>query len=681
MHELTMRPDAPKSHEELLKYYDYRIKVAIKCGTIRLVLAKMIGNQPKYQYLQNETQNCRIISYLRAAMLHGISLSDLIHVMAKHKIREPRLLHMSVETHRNDIFNYFIQHNKDFYLHKDYKTDVDLVISAGKYNVDMISDLAFSPHKIDVWNPPKYVDNEEHFSYMWKKMINRDSRPYSEDSVHTIYHDLPTESNIIIMEFFRLEGADINRWFYNPDWPDGRCRDASHYSPLTYAMSVGELSAAEYLMLEGAHLNNPIFPATFVAVRYGLHFQLDLTLTHIYCEINHNNVNIIIDDNGQNRIRRFMFFMILRGANPYVNNHKGQNIYQYIDEIMDFDIERDPQFQDQEKDAEFHEWHATVKSKFEKWHPEEVTRIKDITRAAISDASNILKSNRQIVAKSMDMVMKLMVMSGQIRSNQILSGNIMSIVMEFHGGLGNPLNMETLQLGPESLSGLRILLEKRQFLLSYKLGNKLGHKKHYEKLGFLEKKGGILHQKEGNLGQKKCDLPAMDVRNEQNMDECTEEVCKNVQKTIKNSTFLNNLDVDSISIVETYLNTQHHNVRSVAFNSMSAMLDDTLIAQAEWYVREGRALNTFATAVANGDVTVISEPSAINEAVHIAEIVVSPDSETNLGREATSQITTVDEAPNDDIIAYSNDILSQAMDLIHGLHFDTALTSSSHYAL
>ena len=67
-----------------------------------------------------------------------------------------------------------------------------------------------------------------------------------------------------------------------------------------------------------------------------------------------------------------------------------------------------------------------------------------------------------------------------------------------------------------------------------------------KKLGFLEKKGGILCQKEG-------DLPVMVVRNGQNMGVYTEEVCKNVQKTVKNSTFLNNFNADGISMVGLYL--------------------------------------------------------------------------------------------------------------------------------
>ena len=48
---------SPKSHEELLEYYDYRIRIAAKNGTMRAVLIKMIDNHPDYQYLQKRLQN------------------------------------------------------------------------------------------------------------------------------------------------------------------------------------------------------------------------------------------------------------------------------------------------------------------------------------------------------------------------------------------------------------------------------------------------------------------------------------------------------------------------------------------------------------------------------------------------------------------------------------------------
>jgi len=667
---------SPKSHEELLEYYDYRIRIAAKNGTMRAVLIKMIDNHPDYQYLQKETTEYRILYYMKTGMRCGISLDDLKYTIEKCNIQVPQLLHASVETHRNDIFEYLLNSNRDYYLHKDYKTDVDLVLSAVNYNTSMVHKLIYD-YKIDIWNPPTHIDKTEHFSYIWRTVIGL----YKANSVEKINFASygVRKDRINFIKFFVDHGANINTWFYGYGWTYNKeyCDPEYfiHYSPLTYAIGAGQFNVARYLISYGAHLNDPVFSTAFAAVKYGLCSKPQEVMIYIYNEIEKYDTKWIMrKTNGSLYMRENLLFVIQHGADYQMKNDKGQDIYQSVDDFMYFDI-------DKYKKSGLIHTNQKRSENFWKWHGETVTYIKDIVRTAISDASNILKSNRKIVAKSMYMVMKLMVMSGKIRSNQILSGNILSVVMDFHGGISDPLNTETLQLDPGSLSGLEILLEKRQFLLSYKLS----HKKHYEKLGFLEKKGGILCQKEGNLGQKKCDLPVMDVRNEQNMGICTEEVCKNVQKTIKNSTFLNNLDADSISMIEAHLNMQHHNVRSVAFNTMSAMLDDTLIAQAEWYVREGRALNTFAAAVANGGVTVISGPSATNEAVRIAEIAVSPDSEMSLGRESTSHITVIDEAPNDDIITHSDDILSQAMDLIHNLHFDTALTtaltSTTPYAL
>ena len=629
---------------EFFKDYYCCIEAAIHSETIRSVLISMINNDPEYLYLQDIPKDQRILHYLKATMQSGILFDDFMYVIQECNIQTPQLLYMSVETQRDDISAHFIYHNKDYYLHKDYKADVDLILCAVEHNPLIVNELIFD-NDIDIWNPPENIDKREHFSHIWRKVIS---------GLDTeCYHD-----KIDFIEFFINYGADVNMWFYGYGWmyeDDHNPENYFYYSPLTYAIGSNQFEIAKYLISCGAYVNDPIFPSMLASVKYGLNPSLQGTMTNIYNDLGFfdNKELMMTQFKGVLYMRRNLLFVIQHGANPKATNDKGQDVYQYIDDIMQFDIQKYIGSLNIPEEPE-------KSAKFREWHPEEVIRIKDITRTAIDDALDILKSNKKIVARSMDVVMKLMVMSEQIRSNQILSGNILSIIMDFHGGLGDELNLQDLR-------ELEILLEKRQFLLS--------NKKHYEKLGFLEKKGGILHQKEGNLGQKKCDLPAIDVRNEQNMGGCTEEVCKNVQKTIKNSTFLNNLDTDSISMIEAHLNMQHHNVRSVAFNTMSAMLDDTLIAQAEWYVREGRALNTFAAAVANGDVTVISGPSTISEAIRIAEIAVSPDSDANLGREATSHIAVIDEAPNDDIIVHSDDILSQAMDLIHSLHFDTSLTA------
>jgi len=621
------------------EHYFECIEDAIEDNTLRLVLTKMIdNNDPEYQYLQDNSQRYRIFKYLDISMYCNASYDDIVYIIEKYDIQEPLLLNASIETCREDIFKYLLNCNKNYFLHKDYQADVGLVISAIRYNASIVNKLILD-YKIDIWNPPKGITMVEHLSRIWPEAINE----YRMDFIKT----------------FIDHGADINISLYGNAWTNSDRTNLGSsleyhmwYTPLTYAIGAGNFDIARYLISRGAEMDyNHFLPAVFAAVRYSLDPRLQQKMIDQY-----NGIDSSITRQKDNyvRMRSNLLFVIQHGANPYVKQGRCLNIHGYIDKIMDFTMERHA-FEDsiiisQEKSA-----------KFRKWHEETIIRIKNIVDTTINDALGMVKLNKKIVAKSMDVVMKLMVMSNQIRSNQILSGNILGIVMDFHGGLGDELN-------PESLRELEILLDKRQFLLS--------HKKHYEKLGFLEEKGGILCQKEGDLGQKKCDLPAIDVRNEQNMGTCTEEVCKNVQKTVKNSTFLNNLDA-----VKFYLSEQHHNVRSVAFNTMSAMLDDTLIAQAEWYVHEGRALNTFAAAVTNGDVTVISGPSAISEAIRIAEIAVSPDSEANLGRESTSHITVIDEAPNDDIIVHSDNILSQAMDLIHDLHFDTALTSTTPYAL
>ena len=348
------------------------IKAAEEDGTLLPTLIKMLDNHPDYLYCQEYPQDKRTRFYILEGAGHGLELDDFKFLVKKYDIHDNSILSNLFARKKNEMARYLIDYDRNYYLHRDYELDTQLVISMTYRNRPVVNELLFD-YKIDIWNPPIHINRENHFSNIWRNCL----MDHKMDFIKT----------------FVEHGADVN--YSSNNWCEGYCKEwivrDCLFTPLTFAFGKGYFEVAKYLISRGANIDNPLFPAVFAAVRYGLENNIE------YHDISTTVHVSSIKSNVQ-------FIMRYGGANLTMLNNKGENIYEYIENLFAFGS-------DQEIDDR---WRAAV-----------IKRTKNAFDWAVKKTTISLNQTKEIVYQSMAIVMDLMVMSGDLPPQLRLSKNVL----------------------------------------------------------------------------------------------------------------------------------------------------------------------------------------------------------------------------------------------------------------
>jgi|GEM_PF-3745735 len=419
------------------EYYDL-IKKAGKKNDLLSILLPLINEKliNGRVYLEDMSHDDRIYFCIDEALMCGLTFKDFKFLVQLYKIRNVEILLAVISPRRMDMMKYLIDYDREFYIHRDYQDAAKLVVEAIPDTKEVVNTLLFQ-YNIDIWNPPSHINAAEHFGKIWYKALDK-------------RYDY-------FLKTFLDHGANINMLFtYNIGVYDENPPDQGFwYTPLIYAIVHKEPKVVKYLMSRNAHANNPVFPIIFAAVRHQLNGKMQYSMRLRYNTIMDPIMNnkkhpypyipgVGCTDTDIARFTREITFAIqYTSASIHDVDINGQTLFSYIDKLFYFDIDKHIADGKISRKPE-------NRAEFEEWNVEARKSIKNIISDAAASTQAIMNTTKMSVMKAMKII-------GKLQAKLWLSHNILGIIMEFHGGVGDAIT-------ENDLAELITLWEKRDFL-------------------------------------------------------------------------------------------------------------------------------------------------------------------------------------------------------------------------